>query len=155
MSAPGTPTPMLGGSGFLAGVNGYVKIGTVYYCFDKWKMSMKNTLVEVTSFCSGGYQVMLPGIFSATITISGPYDSGNMPFTVGEAVALVLGFSSSLSITCNGFIETLEPDVDVKGRCSLAMTVQSSGSFAGSVTREGPLGRGVELPVTSSGGKAA
>lgn len=126
---------MPGVDSFFGGPNGYVQNNATskFFSFDKWKLSMKTTLVEVTSFTSNGYQVMVPAITGATLTVSGPYNYGNMPFATGVGYVWNLGFSSSIFIQLFAMIETIEPDVDVKGRASISITAQSSGAFTAAV----------------------
>jgi len=116
---------------FFGGPRGYVQNNATgkYFSFDKWKLSMKTTLVEVTSFTSNGYQVMVPAITSAQLSVSGPYNYGNMPFSTGVGYTWNCGFSPSIYIQVYALIETIEPDVDVKGRASVSIAAQSSGSF--------------------------
>jgi hypothetical protein len=106
-----------------------------YRSFDKWKLSMKTTLVEVTSFTSNGFQVLVPAITEATLTVTGPYNEGNMPFTTGVSYTWNLYFSQATNVLINlqAYIETIEPDVDVKGRASVNITAKSSGSFTPAV----------------------
>ncbi len=119
---------------FLAGKSASVTVGAKSFSFDKFRLSIKCGLVEVTSFTSGGYQVMIPGILSATLTVSGPYNQGNMTFTAGVSYSWNLTFTTNITLIVVALIESLEPDVDVKGRQSVSITAQSSGSFTAAIS---------------------
>src|SRR5580658_10186825 len=98
---------------FLGGPSGSVKIGTSSFSFDMWKLSIKTTLVEVTSFTSGGFQVMVAAVTGATLTVSGPYNMTNMPFTSGVGYIWLLYFTASIYLSVFALIETLEPSMEV------------------------------------------
>jgi hypothetical protein len=118
---------------YVSGLTGSVKIGATSFSFDRWKLTIKTVLVEVTNFTSGGFQQFVTAITGATLTVSGPYNTGNMAFVCGVAYIWILGFTALIALTVTAIIETLEPDVDAKGRASVSITAQSHGAFTAAI----------------------
>ena len=135
---------------FFGGPNGSVQIGSTSYAFDNWKLTIKTTLVEVTNFTSFGFQMMVPAISSGTLTVKGPYNTGLGSATLqapqgfgwvgttsAAAVPTGVGWylwncfiATGLFFQIPAIIESIEPEVDVKGRASVSITAQSTGIFS-------------------------
>jgi hypothetical protein len=115
--------------------NAWVSGGTISltYSFDKWSLTLKAILPEITNFTSGGYQALLSGIESGGLTVSGPYNQGNMAFTVGNSYLWVLGFTASIVINMPGLIESIAADDNVKENPKITVTVKSSGAFLAAI----------------------
>ncbi len=118
---------------YLAGKTGFVTIGSTSYSFAKWKSALKTALVKVTNFTTAGYQLLVAAITSATLTVEGPYNEGNMAFTAGVSYTWVLGFTTMVSLTISAFIEQISVDNDVEGAPRVEITAQSSGSFTAAI----------------------
>lgn len=118
----------------LSGTTGSVKISTTTYSFGKWKAEFKTKLPDVTNFNSGGYRQRVTGITEATVTLSGPYDQGNMPFTAGTAYTLLLGWTSLISLSVPILVESIKADNDVDGNPTIEIVGQSTGSFTAAIT---------------------
>jgi hypothetical protein len=117
----------------LAGIAGAVKISTTAFAFGKWKATMKNKLGDVSNFTGAGYEQWIAGLTGAKITAEGPYDEGNMPFTVGTSYALILQYTSGTTLNVTALCETIEPSVDVQNPQGITMTFQSTGSFTAAI----------------------
>lgn len=118
---------------YVSGTEGSVKIGSTAYAFGKWKAQMKMILPKVTNFTSSGAQELLSGVKSATITLSGPYNSGAMAFTVGTSYTWLLNFTDAIGLSITARIESIEPDNDVEGNPIINITAQSTGTFTAAI----------------------
>jgi len=118
----------------LAGKAASVSIGTVSYAFDEWKATIKNGLSKVTNFTGAGFAQFIAGITDAKVTLSGPYDEGNMAFTVGNAYTLILGYTSMVTLSVPVLLESIEPDVKVEDAQRVSLSFQSTGSFTAAIT---------------------
>lgn len=120
--------------GYLSGKTGYVALGSTPYSFGKWKCSIKSGLPKVTNFKSQGFQALVAGILSSTITLSGPYEVGAMPLVAGQAYEFHLGLDVGIELVVTARIETLEPDNDVEGAPAVSVTAQSTGPFTAAIS---------------------
>ncbi len=118
---------------YLSGKVGFVSIDGAGYSFSKWKFAMKTNLPKVTNFTSSGYQNLVAGITSGTITIQGPYNGGNMALTCGSSHTFTLGFTSTLSLVAVAFVESIEPDEDVDGNPVINVVAQTDGTFTAAI----------------------
>src|SRR5271166_4680908 len=98
---------------FLSGKQGQVEIASTTYSFRSWKAPMEIANPDITNFTSGGFQAILNAITKATITLEGPYNEGNMAFTVGNSYTFVLGYTNSISLTVTAIVGKITPTVDV------------------------------------------
>ena len=117
----------------LSGKTGSVLIGTVSMSFGKWKAAFKTNLPKVNNWNSTPYQALVSGLTSGTLTISGPYDEGNMPFVCGNSYTFILGFTDTINLTCTVLIESIDAENDVDGAPSISITGQSNGSFTAAI----------------------
>ncbi len=117
----------------VSGIGASVKIGTTTYAFEKWKISFKSGLPKVNNFTSV-YQQLVGGITSATVTLEGPYDEGNMAFSVGSAVSFILSWDGSTHLTVPVLLESIDPSQDVNDAGRVSVVGQSTGSFTAAIT---------------------
>lgn len=122
----------------LAGKGGYCAInsgaGSSSFAFDTVKPSMKNNLAEVSNFTGQGFEQWLGGLNGCKLTMSGPYDQGNMALSLGGACTITVGYSSTTNLVVTALIETIEPEVKVKDAERISVTAQSNGPFTAAVT---------------------
>lgn len=119
----------------LSGVTGSVAVDTDEYAFSKWTVEMKCVVVKANNFMGGGYQQVVPGLVSATITLEAlTYDGGNMPFAVGDMPEFTLAYSATLSMTVTVMIESISATVDVEAGQPIKITGQSNGAFTAALT---------------------
>ncbi len=119
----------------LAGISGSVEIGEVAYAFSKWTVEMKCVVVKANNFTGGGYQQIVPGLVSATITLEAlTYDGGNMAFAVGDFIDLTLSYSATISMEISVMVESISGTVDVEAGQPIKITGQSNGSFTAAIT---------------------
>lgn len=116
----------------IGGPSGSVTVNGVAYAFGKWRASIKTGLPKVNNFTSA-FQQLVAGLTSATLTIDGPYDGGNMPLTSGTSYAFVLKFSNAISLTVNALVGEIGPSQDIEDAARITLTAESSGSFTPSV----------------------
>ncbi len=119
---------------FLSGLTGGVLVAGNVYSFGKWKASIKCKLIPRNNFTSQGFQLLVKGFLDATLTISGPYDAGNMPITCGNAYLFTLQWTAAITFPVVAFVESLEPDDDAEDAPNVAITAKSSGLFTPSIT---------------------
>lgn len=117
----------------IGGPSGSVTVGGVAYAFGKWRASLKTGLPRVNNFTSA-YQALVAGLTSATITLEGPYDGGNMPLTAGTSYAFVLKFSNAITLTITALVSEIGPSQDIEDAARIAVTAESNGSFTAAVT---------------------
>ena len=119
----------------LSGISGFVKISTTSYAFTKWTLEMKTNIVKANNFTGGGYQQVVPGITSATLTLEAlTYDQGNMAFTSGNPYTFILGYMTGVSITMPVLLESITPSVDYESNQSIKIVGQSNGTFTAAIT---------------------
>jgi hypothetical protein len=124
----------LGAANYIAGKTGYVQVGANQTRFGKWKLGIKTAVVKRTNFQSGGFQELLAAITDGSLTISGPYDQGNMALSCGTQYTFVLGWTSEVSITCVAIVDSLDLDDDAEGAADVAFTAKTNGSFTVGIT---------------------
>jgi len=118
----------------LSGISGAVAVGATEYAFSKWTVEMKCVVVKANNFTGGGYQQVVPGLCSATLTLEAlTYDEGNMPFTVGDFATFVLSYSSTTDLTLGVMIESINVSVDIEGGQPVKLVGQSNGAFTASI----------------------
>lgn len=114
---------------FNAGPSGAVLVGGVAYAFGKWRISQKSALPKVNNFTSG-FQQLVAGLLSATITVEGPYNAGAMPLTAGTAYSLTLRTVVGVDILVPiAYVESIDPSQDIEDASRVSVTFQSSGTF--------------------------
>ncbi|QJW98690.1 hypothetical protein [Frigoriglobus tundricola] len=114
----------------LSGVTGSVSIGATAFAFTKWTLEMKCVVVKANNFTGGGYQQVVAGMVSASLTLEADtYDQGNMAFSVGETYDFVLGYTSEVNVTVHVLIESISPTVDYENGQPIKISGQSNGSF--------------------------
>jgi len=119
----------------LTGLSGSVKIGSIAFAFGKWGLVMTANLIPVNNFTGAGFQQIVPGVKKGALTLDAlTYDQGNMPFTCGNKYTFILGYSATVSLSLDIYIETIEPTVDYDGAQPIKITGQSDGVFAASIT---------------------
>ncbi len=118
----------------LSGKSGFVLQNGVARRFGKWESPMECDAPKANNFVDAPYKIFIPGLLGTTVTISGPYDAGLMPFTLGSTYTLSLGWTIGLSLGVTGFVKNLKPANDVEGIPTLDVVLQVSGPFTVSVT---------------------
>ncbi len=91
-------------------------------------------LGETPNFLASGYMTRVAGMVDSTITLSGAYDLGNMPWVVNTSYSCVLQFTSVVTLTITGLCESITPSVDVTEPEMMEVVVQNNGSFTAAVT---------------------
>ena len=113
----------------LAGKSGYVNTGGASYSFDKWSAPMKTGLPKTTNFNSGGARTLVVGILEGDIDLEGPYDEGNMPFTVGSSYTFHLGYTTGVELVITAVVESITPTVSVEDAQKVSIKAKSNGTF--------------------------
>lgn len=119
----------------LAGITGSVAIADDVYAFTKWTIEMKCVVVKANNFTGGGYQQVVAGMVSATLTLEAlTYDAGNMPFACGSKYDFTLSYSDTISLDITILIETISVTVDYEAGQPVKISGQSDGSFTAAIT---------------------
>ena len=117
----------------LSGIGAATTVGGVTYAFGKWRLSFKSGLPKVNNFTSV-YQQLVVGLLSATLTLEGPYDGGNMPLTAGTSYVFVCKWSNAIILTVTALVESIDGSQDIEDAGRVTVTAQTSGSFTASIT---------------------
>lgn len=118
----------------LSGLTGGVLVGGTPRGFSKWKLSCKTKAVIRNNWLCSGFQRLVAGFTDGTITISGPYDGGNMPVVCGGVYVFTLQWTANLAIAVTAQVESLDPDNDAEDGPNLSVTAKSTGIFSALVT---------------------
>lgn len=119
----------------LSGKSGYFSTGSATYSFGKWEADVKAKMVPVPNFNGLGFMQYVVGLIESKISITGPYDQGNMAFTVGTQYTWHLGLNAGpVELAIPGILEGIKMAEDVEGNPVVTLTVQSTGSFTASIT---------------------
>lgn len=121
-------------AGFLSGTTGFVKLGVTTYKFGKWKLAIKGGTPKVTNFAGAGYQQLVPGVISGTLSLSGAYDQGNMPLTINTSYVFYCGFDTGIQLSVTAQVSSIDMDNDVEDTPRVNVTAESTGSFTASIT---------------------
>lgn len=116
----------------IGGPSGSVLVGGVAFSFGKWRASIKSGAPKVNNFNSG-YQQLVTGLLSASISIDGPYDGGNMPLVAGATYVFTLKFNNALSFLVSCIVTEIGPSQDIEDAARLSVSAESSGSFTAAV----------------------
>jgi len=118
----------------LAGKTGSVTIGATTFSFGKWEVEVHSKMVPVPNFNGAGAEQYVAGLYGGKLTVSGPYDMGNMPFTVGTQYTWSLALNASVVLSLPAIVDSIKPSVDVEGAAMITITAQSNGTFTPSIT---------------------
>ena len=113
----------------LSGITSYCNVGGPSLSTGKWKAAHHTKAVPVNNMNGGGFEQNVQGLTGSDVTMSAPYDAGNMPFTSGEVYNWHLGLMPGLEILVPARITNLEMDEDVDGAPVVNITAKSTGSF--------------------------
>lgn len=125
---------MVYAANFIPGKSGGMLQGSTAQAWKKWTCKMFAKLGETPNFLAGGYMTRVTGMVDATVTLSGAYDGGNMPWVVNTSYSVVLQFTSLVTLTLATICESITPSVDVTEPEALEVTLQNNGSFTAAVT---------------------
>lgn len=118
---------------FIGGPEGSVLVGGVAYAFGKWRCPIRTGLPKVNNFTSA-FQQLVKGLTSATITLEGPYDGGNMPITSGNEYVFTLKFSALISITITARVGEINGSQDIEDAARISINAESHGTFTAAIT---------------------
>jgi hypothetical protein len=117
-----------------SGTTGFVKLGAATYAFGKWKLAIKGGTPPVTNFTGGGFQQIVPGVVKGTLTLSGPWDYGNMPLVVNTSYVFHLGLDTGIELVVTAQVSGIEPEDDVEDAARVTVTAESNGAFTAAIT---------------------
>jgi len=95
---------------------------------------MKAVGLKINDFLSQGFQTLIAGFTSATITLDGAYLAGGTALVVGDVYAFELGFSAALHLDVSAMVTDITPTVDAEKEETLSVTADSTGPFVAEVT---------------------
>ena len=95
---------------------------------------MKAVGLKINDFTCAGFQLLICGFISATLTLEAAYFAGGTALAVGDIADFELGFSEDLTLTVPALITDLTPTVDAEKEETLSVTADSTGQFDASVT---------------------
>lgn len=96
---------------------------------------MRGDAPDVSNFEGGGAEDNVAGLYGADITLEGPMDKGNMPFTIGSTYAIVLTQDDAgpTTIAVTGRLTELSPTADVKDAQRVSLTFKSKSTFTAAI----------------------
>jgi hypothetical protein len=145
---------------YLSGKQGSVSYNSNSYSFAEWRLAMKAILPKITNFTTAGFGAYIVGVFEAGITLSGPYNYGNMGFSLGGVLGtggaaatpgslslpnasntptapgpyqITLGFTSAINIVVQALIESIDIDNKVEDGPKITVSAKSTGSFQAAI----------------------
>src|SRR5215469_2101353 len=122
---------------YLAGKDASVSLGPLpgtELAFRSWKCSMKAVALKINDFTSRGYQTLIAGFTSATISLEGAYFAEDTALTAGVIEEFILSYSATLDLTVSALITDITPTVDAEKEITLSVTAESTGEFTAEVT---------------------
>ncbi len=125
---------MVYAANFIPGKSGGMLQTATAQAWKKWTAKMFAKLGETPNFLAGGYMTRVPGMTDATVTLSGAYDLGNMPWVVNTAYAVTLQFTSMVTLVISTLCESITPSVDVTEPEQLEVVLQNTGAYTAAVT---------------------
>ena len=118
----------------LSGKTGYLNDSTANRSFGKWDLELITKLIPVPNFNGGGYMQKVTGLYDGKFTLTGPYDQGNMPYTVGNQYTFNFGLAPSVFLTAPGIIGSIKMSEDVENNPAVTITGETNGAFSISIT---------------------
>ena len=95
---------------------------------------MKAVALKINDFTSRGYQTLIAGFTSATISLEGAYFAEDTALTAGVIEEFILSYSATLDLTVSALITDITPTVDAEKEITLSVTAESTGEFTAEVT---------------------
>jgi hypothetical protein len=117
----------------LSGKTGYTKLGSAIYPFGKWKFSIKAGSPKVTNFTSLGFQALVGGVISGTVTLSGPWNVGSTPVAANGVYVFHLGLDTGIELVVTAQVTAIDPENDVEGTPQVSVTAESTGPFTAAI----------------------
>ncbi len=117
---------------FISGNDGFAKLGTDAYNFNKWALPIEGGTKKFFAFGSD-FQRTLPGGKSAQVSMEGAYNQSNMPLTIGTVYALHLGWAVGIELALSARCSNIEYSNAIGqggepgGQCKV--TFDSEGTF--------------------------
>ncbi len=119
---------------YISGKDGYVLVNDAEFAFDKWGLKVKTKTPSVKNFTSQGFEETVKGFTDGTISLSGPYDQGNMPLESGEVYEFHLGWKAGIEIVVNARVQEIGPDVNADDADRVSVTALSQGVFTAAIS---------------------
>lgn len=116
----------------LSGIGASTTVGGVTYAFAKWKATMKGGQPKVNNFTSV-YQQLVAGLLSASLTLEGPYDGGNMPLSVNTSYVFQCKYANAYVLSFTALVETIDTSSDIEDAGRVSVTANTSGAFTAAI----------------------
>jgi hypothetical protein len=95
---------------------------------------MKGEPVDTTNFLSGGFDEHILGIVGAEWSVSGPYDTGASPLTIGTTYTVTYTVGGSVSFTGTARVLGIKITSKVRGATTAEVKMKTVGTFTPSIT---------------------
>ncbi len=118
---------------FLSGTTGFVSVGAAVFAFDKWRLSIKSGAPKTTNFTGAGFQTNVAGVVGGSLSLSGPYDRGAMPFAANAVYNFTLGMDAGVSIVVPARVTGIDVDNSVEDAPRVSLTAESTGTFTAAI----------------------
>jgi hypothetical protein len=112
----------------ISGTQGSVVIGTTTINFKTWEFAWDQNLPNVNNF-SSAFQLLVNGVSKGTINLTGPYDAGNSPLTLGQSATVTVKVNNVFSYQGPVLINNITLNDDIDDAARLKVSCETSGTF--------------------------
>jgi hypothetical protein len=116
-----------------SGTEASVMVGSVTMRFSKFDFDVDVKDVAVNNF-SSAQQLLTFGLGKGKVTLSGPYDIGNMPLEAGNVYVVTLNVNEDVSFVCPCMLNHYKISDDVEDAPRITCDFNSTGTFSMAVT---------------------
>ncbi len=113
-----------------SGKTGSVTINATARPYDQFDIKFKSEVIDTTNFTTSGYQTNVPGIFSADVSFSGPYD-GAEAIAQGDSIAITFATGSAVSLVITTRLSEVGISTAARNKADqIAVSGTSNGTFS-------------------------
>lgn len=105
---------------YYAGKNASITIQGISYPMDTWDLSDDTEEVDVTNFTSGGIRELIAGIYTGSMSTSGPYN-GTAP-TTGTTGTIIFNVGGGVTASRKIFLNSVKTNTAVKDKATLSIS---------------------------------
>lgn len=113
----------------VSGKWGYLTYNGNQVCIERWTISNSTPAVDTTNVCTGGFQDNVAGLYSASVTASGPVlSAGTTLPNVGAIVTLALGYNitgNEVIASVGAIVQSIRNTLSVDGKYEYELTAQT------------------------------
>lgn len=119
---------------YKSGKKGYFKFDAATYCFNSWDCDIETDLVDVSNFCSQGYQENVAGFQRVKFSAAGPHNIGGTAVVSGKEYMAHFGEDVGIEYAVNVRVGNVKIGNRHDGSPQVEVSGESNGSFTPSIT---------------------